>query len=150
MDEEGQEQLRVSDADRDAVAERLGTALSEGRLDLAEYNERLETAMAAKTFADLAPLTKDLPVSLSETTTSHDSSEPLDLAAVGEANTPQRRWHDHIDQWRGLGGLAVILVGIWVVTSVVAGQMLAFWPVWPLGFMLIFTIASQVSGNRKR
>ncbi|MFP5253162.1 MAG: DUF1707 domain-containing protein [Actinomycetes bacterium] len=55
-------QLRVSDADRHAVAEVLRTAAGEGRLDLEELDERLEATYAAKTYADLVPLTADLPV----------------------------------------------------------------------------------------
>jgi hypothetical protein len=55
-------QLRVSDADRHRVAEILREAAGEGRIDLAELDERLEAAYAAKTYADLVPITLDLPV----------------------------------------------------------------------------------------
>jgi hypothetical protein len=54
--------LRVSDADRHQVAELLRVAAGEGRLDIDELEERLESAYAAKTFGDLVPLTSDLPV----------------------------------------------------------------------------------------
>lgn len=54
-------QLRVADRDREAVAKRLGAALAEGRLDLDEFDERVAKAYAAKTVADLAGLTADLP-----------------------------------------------------------------------------------------
>ncbi|MEU1289387.1 DUF1707 domain-containing protein [Kitasatospora sp. NPDC005856] len=53
--------LRVSDADREKVAELLRDAYAEGRLDADEHAERIEAAYAAKTFGDLAPLTRDLP-----------------------------------------------------------------------------------------
>lgn len=53
--------LRISDADRHQVAEILRTAAGEGRIDLAELDERLEAAYAAKTYADLVPITADLP-----------------------------------------------------------------------------------------
>lgn len=53
--------LRVSDADRDKVAEVLRTAAGEGRLDLDELDERLSATYAAKTYADLVPITVDLP-----------------------------------------------------------------------------------------
>jgi hypothetical protein len=53
--------LRASDADRDRVAEILATALGEGRLTQEEHGERLDAVYAAKTHADLAPLTEDLP-----------------------------------------------------------------------------------------
>jgi hypothetical protein len=54
-------QLRISDADRHKVAELLRDAAGEGRLDLEELDERLEATYAAKTYADLVPLTIDLP-----------------------------------------------------------------------------------------
>jgi Domain of unknown function (DUF1707) len=54
--------LRVSDADRHKVAEILRQAAGEGRLDLDELDERLESAYSAKTYADLVPITADLPV----------------------------------------------------------------------------------------
>jgi hypothetical protein len=54
-------QMRVSDAERHVVAELLRTAAGEGRLDLDELDERLEATYAAKTYADLVPITADLP-----------------------------------------------------------------------------------------
>jgi len=53
--------LRASDADREAIAERLRAAAGEGRLTLEEADERLAAAYAARTVAELAPLTADLP-----------------------------------------------------------------------------------------
>ena len=54
--------LRVSDEERHQVAEILREAAGAGRLDLDELDQRLDAAYAAKTYADLVPLTHDLPV----------------------------------------------------------------------------------------
>ncbi|MER5797163.1 MULTISPECIES: DUF1707 SHOCT-like domain-containing protein [Streptomyces] len=54
-------ELRASDADRERVAEQLRDALAEGRLDMEEFEERLEAAFKARTYSELAPLTRDLP-----------------------------------------------------------------------------------------
>jgi len=54
-------QLRVSDGDRHKVAEILREAAGEGRIDFEELDERLEATYAAKTYADLVPITVDLP-----------------------------------------------------------------------------------------
>jgi hypothetical protein len=54
--------MRASDADRERVAEVLRTAVVEGRLDLSEVDERLRQVYAARTYADLEPITKDLPI----------------------------------------------------------------------------------------
>jgi len=53
--------LRVSDADRADVADRLSKHYGDGRLDQAEFDERLERAMSAKTQGDLSGLLDDLP-----------------------------------------------------------------------------------------
>ena len=53
--------MRISDADRADVADRLSRHYSDGRLDQAEFNERLDRAMKAKTQADLSGLFTDLP-----------------------------------------------------------------------------------------
>lgn len=53
--------LRISDADRHRVAEVLREAAGEGRLELEELDERLEATYAARTYADLVPITHDLP-----------------------------------------------------------------------------------------
>src|SRR2546423_13838565 len=55
-------ELRASNADRERVAEILRTAAAEGRIDLDELDERLGAVYAARTYADLVPLTRDLPV----------------------------------------------------------------------------------------
>jgi DUF1707 SHOCT-like domain len=52
--------LRASDADRDRVIDVLRAAVADGRLDPAEFDERLDGALAARTFDALAPLTADL------------------------------------------------------------------------------------------
>jgi hypothetical protein len=52
---------RASDAERNAVVERLHHALGEGRLDLAETEARVAAAYAACHRSDLAPLLADLP-----------------------------------------------------------------------------------------
>jgi len=54
--------MRISDADRHRVAELLREAAGDGRLELGELDERLGAAYAAKTYADLVPITADLPV----------------------------------------------------------------------------------------
>ncbi|RBY85410.1 DUF1707 domain-containing protein [Blastococcus sp. TF02A-26] len=53
--------VRASDADREAVVARLQTALTEGRIDVDEFGERVAAAYAAVTTADLAGPVADLP-----------------------------------------------------------------------------------------
>ena len=53
--------LRVSDAERQAVTDRLAEHFGDGRLDQAEFDERVGRAVNAKTRADLNGLFDDLP-----------------------------------------------------------------------------------------
>ncbi len=97
--------LRASDADRDQVATVLSTAYAEGRLTLEEHDERIDQLMAAKTFDDLIPITRDLvivgtptpvpaPQAKSRFTidTSHQQSEPDRMIAIFGGVTRTGRW----------------------------------------------------------
>jgi hypothetical protein len=53
--------LRVSDTERNEVAELLGQHYADGRLDQGEFDERVTRTMTAKTRGDLAGLFDDLP-----------------------------------------------------------------------------------------
>ena len=53
--------LRISDAERAEVADLLSKHYGDGRLDQAEFNQRLDQAMKAKTYADLDGILEDLP-----------------------------------------------------------------------------------------
>jgi hypothetical protein len=70
--------LRASDADRDHVAQLLGEALAEGRLDADEHAERIEGVYAAKTLGQLRPFLADLPVNFA----------PPSAAGLGGASVP--------------------------------------------------------------
>ncbi|HEY1619692.1 MAG TPA: DUF1707 domain-containing protein [Streptosporangiaceae bacterium] len=53
--------MLAADADRDAVAGQLSSALGEGRLTAGEHAERVEAAYTARTLGELGALTADLP-----------------------------------------------------------------------------------------
>lgn len=72
-------QLRIGDAERHQVAEILRVAAGEGRLDLDELDARLEATYAARTYADLVPITLDLP------THPHPAAPPVPRAAASSS-----------------------------------------------------------------
>ena len=124
----GRDEMRAADADRQAVAEKLKAALDEGRLDLHEYDERLQQAYAAKTYGDLEGLLTDLPVSA--------GGVPA-VSATPDHLT--RRWLLHI--WSSYIPVVGITTAIWLVSAIAAQELLYFWPVWvagPWGFLLIW------------
>lgn len=53
--------IRVSDGEREATGHRLQAAVSEGRISIAEFTERMDVAMAARTRGELAEVVGDLP-----------------------------------------------------------------------------------------
>lgn len=57
----GRGQMRAADADRDRAVSYLTTAYTEGRLGKDEYDARLESALSARTYADLDKVVTDLP-----------------------------------------------------------------------------------------
>jgi len=54
-------QMRAADTDREHTVEVLRRAAADGRITFEELDERISQAYAAKTFADLAAVTSDLP-----------------------------------------------------------------------------------------
>jgi uncharacterized protein DUF1707 len=58
----GDPRIRASDADRDRTATLLGKHHAAGRLNSAEFHERMEQAMDAGTLGELDGLLADLPV----------------------------------------------------------------------------------------
>jgi hypothetical protein len=56
--------IRIGDRERDAVATVLQQAAADGRLSMAELDDRLDAALQAKTRGDLDPLVADLSVEL--------------------------------------------------------------------------------------
>ncbi|MCM0622024.1 DUF1707 SHOCT-like domain-containing protein [Nocardioides bruguierae] len=98
--EQGQEKqqeqasrLRVGDADRHETAERLREAAGEGRLDLEELEERLEACFAARTYADLAELTIDLPAATGSAPVVRPASAPATTSGPLPAGHAERSTH---------------------------------------------------------
>ncbi|MFD9499013.1 DUF1707 domain-containing protein [Streptomyces sp. NPDC060035] len=54
--------MRASDAERERVAETLREAVAEGRLEMDEFEQRLDATYKARTHGELEPLVSDLPV----------------------------------------------------------------------------------------
>jgi hypothetical protein len=75
--------LRASDADRERVAEVLRDAAGDGRLTMDELDERLDAVYQAKTYAELEPITHDLPATGDSITPAAAAVTPADPARFG-------------------------------------------------------------------
>ena len=79
--------LRASDADRERVANVLREAAGDGRLTMDELDERLDEVYAAKTYAELEPITHDLPDAGAAHAPASAASARLDPARFGDEPT---------------------------------------------------------------
>lgn len=141
--------LRAADADRVAVATALGEHMSAGRLTLAEYDERVAHAYAARTLGELAELTTDLPAL---------GPRPAVAAAQAPAPRPEGRpacgpigsrrhdsaWH----AWQAWLRTAVLVTTIWLITSLSAGGPIYFWPMWVVGPWGAVLLAQRLGRGR--
>jgi hypothetical protein len=119
MEMAGTSRLRTSDEEREQVAAILRAAVAEGRLSLAEGDDRLAKAYAAVYRDELRPLTADLPNG------GWDA-----LARTPEALTMARRAvRRHASVVAILAGL---LVGAWVLSGA-----WFFWPIFPITFLAL-------------
>ena len=83
--------MRAADADRDHIVEILSTAYSEGRLSKDEYDARLESALSARTYADLDQLVTDLPAAWATMVTPAARTTTVTPAARTTMVTPAAR-----------------------------------------------------------
>ncbi len=113
--------MRVSDAERQAVADRLAEHFSSGRLDQAEFDERVGRAMGAKTRADLNGLFDDLP----------------DTGAPAVTDHPRRR-----------RGHPVLLIALLVLVAITAAHVV--WPLLWVGFLVMLVLVATGTIGRSR
>jgi len=114
--------MRVSDAERQAVADRLAEHFSAGRLDQAEFDERVGRAMSAKTRADLNGLFDDLP----------------ETGAPAATDQPPRRRHRH----------PILLAALIVLVAIAAGHVI--FPLLWIGFLVSIVLIATGTFGRSR
>lgn len=138
---------RAADADRERVAERLRAAFNEGRLDLVEFDDRIAQAYAARTYRDLDGLLADLPDAKPAGGVRVGTAAGGEMSRrVGAAAPPQRRRAGDIRRiWSGVGGGAIVVLGLWGLLWLNSGEQPGSWPVWILGFWLIYALGSTWS-----
>ena len=84
--------LRVSDAEREHVVGLLQKAIGQGLITLDEFTSRTDTALAAKTRAELNAVLVDLPGMVHQESTSPDHRQPVELRATMSALKRTGRW----------------------------------------------------------
>ena len=125
--------LRVSDQDREQAASEIREHYAAGRLDSAEFEERVQAAYSARTQRELNAISADLPALPPKPPTRTELvRQTLSASSVmGNAGAA--------------GTLFLVCTGIWAITG--AGG--SFWPKWVLVFMLV-TVARGVRRDVRR
>lgn len=156
--------LRASDADRSAVFEILNDALAQGLIDLDEHGERLDSAAGIRELGEVVPLIEDL-VRAPETLPGSTLAVRPELAALdeyeGTPTTPEAIDAAALELYRSdlrtaLAGAAtpsLITVLIWAITSIAAGSLIFFWPLFVIlgtGIGVVTTLSSKQSIIRRK
>jgi hypothetical protein len=142
--------LRAADADRAAVADVLGAHMSAGRLTVAEFDECLARAYAAKTYGELDELTADLPPLREEktATTPAPAERPPNQPAMKDADvSPWAGGWDHSHSWRAWLTTSLIVLTIWAATSLASWEFHYFWPIWVIGPWGAVLLAQTLTGR---
>lgn len=113
--------LRAGDSDRERVIDLLRSAHAEGRLDLLEFDERVESAWKARTYGELGRLTADLPAALPS------------VRPAAEPAVPPRDGRDLPEDVRSWIGVSVVTIVIWGITSIATGGLIYPWFLWVAG-----------------
>src|SRR5262245_41516626 len=103
--------IRASDEDRQRIVDLLAGHHVAGRLDQAEFAERMESAYAAKTLGDLDRLMRDLP---------RAEAKPAPKAAA----PPNGSVRAAFASWLST---AILVLVIWLAVSVASGHLTYFW-----------------------
>jgi len=119
------ESLRAADSDRHQIAERLKASLDEGRLTLAEYDDRVREAYAARTYADLLMLVADLPAP-------GLSAADVNAKRAAERKREARRLPTALAVlWTIWATATAVCVVVWLLVLITTGFDNAyFWPIW--------------------
>lgn len=153
-DSDRRPEVRIGDREREQAVAHLGRAFGEGRLELAEYDERVASAYAAKTASDLLLLTADLPVA-----TRQSGSASTNQAAGPESriryasNDPEPEGPGWIWRlWATYASVVTLSVVIWLIVGLTGkGGFSSPWPLWvagPWGALLLFQTIGAATGRR--
>ncbi|WP_436524069.1 DUF1707 SHOCT-like domain-containing protein [Actinoplanes sp. HUAS TT8] len=141
------ETLRAADSDRQQIADQLKGALDEGRLSLHEYDDRVAAAYAARTYAELLTIVRDLPrpgVSAAE----------IHARRTAEARRESRRLPvAMLVLWTIWASLAAVNLVVYALVRKTVNYYVYPWPAWmlvPGAALAAVTIGVQVIRHQQR
>jgi hypothetical protein len=144
------DQLRAADIDRKYVADLLKRALDEGRLDLGEYDERLQRTYAARTYGDLDKLLTDLPKPPrnAHLVPSTSSSPAMQSSFASSDSKSGGEWSWLRQAWRAWFIAVGINVVIWLIITITTTDFIYPWPLWVAGPWGVVLLGLTLFGNQ--
>ncbi|THV41479.1 DUF1707 domain-containing protein [Glycomyces buryatensis] len=136
--------MRASESDRQVVMDRLRQAVEEGRLDVAEYQERMDAALQARVYSELDVLLSDLQ-SLSPP--GYQEVEPVrptqQMRAGSKAND---RLHEDMQRrksrWKTLGAGGGIALVVILLLLVIFPEFVMYAAIAALVVLVLFVLAA--------
>jgi hypothetical protein len=142
--------MRAADVDRQAAVDRLKAAHDEGRLDFAEYDDRIARAYRAVTYGDLDDLFTDLPAPVRPAA----SALPVHPAARPGAVPAARRGLPTALRvlWTIWASVVAVNLVVWLLVSLGNEAPDYFWPMWLLvpAAVLAAVTSAVMAGRRSR
>lgn len=123
--------LRASDGDREKIAARLRDAHADGRLSVDEFQLRLDALYDARTYGEIEPLVRDLPVARAPGT----AVAPKIVQEPSSSALRKRTGGDKALAvlWTIWACAVSVNLVIWTLVSITNWEFTYFWPVWVAG-----------------
>jgi len=138
------DQMRASESDRQVVMEQLRQAVEEGRIDVPEYQERVDAAMQAKVYSELDILLADLQqlpppgfadADLEPTTVMPGSLSKANQQLRDGANEGSRKWK--------ITGVAVAIAAVLaLILFAVNPEIFLYFAIGVLVILVLFVVAA--------
>ncbi len=154
--------VRASDADRAVVTEVLSQAFALGQLGSEELDARIDAAAQLRTLGEIPALVEDLVVDATdnELATMDEAARTRALERLTDERipiTPEQIDAAAADYYRKrvrqsvfgmLAGPVGITLAIWAATSLAAGGLIFFWPIFVI-IPMAFGVIAEVTGRER-
>ena len=139
------DQMRASESDRQMVMDHLRQAVEDGRLDVAEYQMRIDAALGAKVYSELDVLLSDLhrlaPPGYTDAQPATPTA-PMQQPSLSRANERLRQdMESRGRKWKVAGAVALIAAAIAVILIVIFPELLLYIAVGVLVVLVLFVLA---------
>ncbi|GAA1661121.1 hypothetical protein GCM10009830_02830 [Glycomyces endophyticus] len=139
------DQMRASESDRQVVMERLRQAVEEGRLDVGEYQDRVDAAMRARVYSELDVLISDLqqlpPPGFAEA-----SMEPTQVMRPQSLSKANQQLRDGAEarsgKWKIAGVAVAIAAAACLVIFLLSPELFLYIAIGVLVVLVLFVVAA--------